>query len=162
MGIPFDAWFGTFRDKTGDSATYKGHGELEKETARATKKERPREAWWKGMVPGVEQGIYNVAFLVICVVVGIVVVEGDKSVLGRILSDRFVAALLAAGPILVGIVLQFIGTDKFSALWPFHKEALVGSFGIHLFIGFCFTVLPVYHTDNGAELSVINNGLCMM
>jgi len=88
---------------------------------------------------------YNAMFLVICVVVGMVVVEGERSVLGRILSDRFVAALLAVGPILIGIVMQFIGTDKLSALWPFHKESK-GSFGLHLIIGFCFTVLPVYHT----------------
>jgi len=143
-GIPLDGLFGTFRDKIGDSATYKGQGDEgpEKEKKSETKKEL---GWWQGVVPGVAQGFYNVTFLVICVVVAIVVVEGEKSVLGRILSDQFVAASLAVGPILVGIVLQFIGNDKFSALWPFHKEALVGVFGFHLLIGFCFTAVPVYH-----------------
>jgi len=144
LNVPIDNWFGTFRDKIVESTTYKGHGTIhEKETE--IKKEKARGWWWKGVVPGVEQGIYNAMFLVICVVVGMVVVEGERSVLGRILSDRFVAALLAVGPILIGIVMQFIGTDKLSALWPFHKESK-GSFGLHLIIGFCFTVLPVYHT----------------
>jgi len=80
------------------------------------------------------------------VVVGIVVIEGDESVLGRIFSDRILAALLSGGPVLMGFLLQFFGKDKFSAFWPFHKEGIVGTFGLHLVVGFCFTVLPVYHT----------------
>jgi len=155
MSIPLDSWFGTFRDKIGDSTTYKGKGELipEKE-----KKETKTRALWQLLLPGVDQIIYNVSFIVICVVVGIVVIEGDKSVLGRILSDRIVAALLSVGPILLGVLLHFFGKDqahKFSAFWPFHKEPIVGFFGLHLVLGFCFSVFPVYHTITTALQSSV-------
>jgi len=140
MGIPFDAWFGTYRDKIGESSTYKGEGVVsEGEVAKGKGAQASTELFgW----PSAEQLWFNGAFLVLCCIVGAAVVGGWKGVPREVMG-----ALLGLGPVIVGFVIQWVsGKDKLSIRWPFQKEAVVGPFGFHLLVSFCFTVLPVYHT----------------
>jgi len=141
MGIPWDAWFGTYRDKIGDSTTYKGEGTVSEEVSKEVAKGKNTQAELFGW-PSKEQLWYNAAFLVSCVVVGAAVVGGVKGV-----PPQVIGALLAVGPVIMGFVLQWVnGKDKMSIRWPFQKEAVLGPFGFHFLVSFCFTVLPVYHT----------------
>ena len=39
-----------------------------------------------------------------------------------------------------------IDKRRLSLLYPFHKEALFGAFGVNVLLGLLMTALPVYHT----------------
>jgi hypothetical protein len=60
---------------------------------------------------------------------------------------RGVAALVAFGPVLLSFVLPpLIGISSSRSLrWPFHKEPVLGKFGLHALVGFAIGVVPVYH-----------------
>lgn len=72
-------------------------------------------------------------------------------------NAQLVAALMAAGPLAVGALMLFatrpasaVGTGAAGLrklfLYPFHKESLLGAFGLNTALGFLVTVVPVYHT----------------
>jgi len=137
MGVPIDGWFGTFRDKIGESTTYKGAGATSEESAKSAQAGLELFAW-----PSTEQLWFNVVFLVLCGVMGVAVVGEWKGVPREVMG-----ALLAVGPVVVGLIIQWLsGKDKLSIRWPFQKEAVVGTFGFHIIVSLCFTVLPVYYT----------------
>eukprot|EP00041_Stephanoeca_diplocostata_P017897 m.369347 g.369347 ORF g.369347 m.369347 type:complete len:87 (+) comp20850_c2_seq1:262-522(+) len=56
-----------------------------------------------------------------------------------------VGALVSAGPVGAAIFLRILFGDGMSMWWPFFKEPLIGSLGLHLVVGTVLTVLPVYH-----------------
>ncbi len=60
-------------------------------------------------------------------------------------SARGVAGLAAVGPVAAAVLLQQLSGDKLSVRWPFHKERVCGTFGLHLLVGAAVTVLPCFH-----------------
>ena len=36
--------------------------------------------------------------------------------------------------------------DRYSPRWPFHKEPVLGNFGLHVVVGLLLTAVPIYHT----------------
>ena len=57
-----------------------------------------------------------------------------------------VAALVAFGPPLFGVVLLRATNDKKSWRWPFHKESLFGALGFHTAAGVLVGPIFTYHT----------------
>ena len=72
-----------------------------------------------------------------------------------VLSPRQLAFAFSAGPVLAGIALCAAAGDRLSYRWPFHKERVVGQFGLHVAMGLLMTVVPVYHT---AEALLVTKG----
>ena len=56
------------------------------------------------------------------------------------------AVLVSIGPIVAGYLLLAAAGDSKSQRWPFHKEAVAGSWGLHAMAGVVFSVAPVYLT----------------
>jgi len=156
--FPVDLWFGTFRDKIGESATYKGQGEIkevqqgEKE---GLKKGKTGTLTIADMLPSFEQGCYNVTFCAILCIVYAALVGGygvERWHIGPIGASSIVGGLLSFGPIVAGLVIHLFGTDKLSLKWPFHKENTFGPFGFHLIVCSAVTVLPVYYSITTAMM----------
>ena len=59
-------------------------------------------------------------------------------------SAHAMAALASVGPTAMGLVLWVATSDRFSLRWPFHKDPVFGSFGLHFVVGFVVSVMPVY------------------
>ena len=78
---------------------------------------------------------------------------GDPQVLRLIAGPRqfgreggftvVLPALVAFGPIAFGVLLLTLFRDKYSLLWPFHKEQ-AGAFALHTALGFALGVMPVF------------------
>jgi hypothetical protein len=56
----------------------------------------------------------------------------------------------SAGPVLFAVVLCVLSGDKRSLAWPFHREPLAGSLGLHLAIGCLLAAGPVFTTAMAA------------
>jgi len=97
------------------------------------------------MPASMESLIYNLVFYVMVGLVFTALVGGENGI-GKIFPSWIFGAMLAVGPIVSGVIIRAFGDDKMSLRWPFHKDAVLGSFGFHIVVGFCFTVIPVYHT----------------
>ena len=64
------------------------------------------------------------------------------------------ALVVSVGPLLLAMLLSVVtanppitSLEKFhmAMLYPFHKEPLVGKFGISVVLGLFLAVIPVYH-----------------
>ena len=79
---------------------------------------------------------------------------------------RAVAAALAFGPVAIALLLALVlpapGGRRKSPVWPFHKERLVGKLGLHLAVGFCVGVLPVYHLAETLLLAKGDGAACAL
>lgn len=131
--MPLDHWFGTFRDKMGESKTYKGEG------SEATKASPFKiQSSWAFSVYMAATAVLFTAFGVAC--------DAGSTLAGH---PHGMAAALAFGPIFFGLALYTASGDKQSMRWPFQKEPIVGhlhqSFGFNALCGLLFAVVPVYH-----------------
>lgn len=57
---------------------------------------------------------------------------------------QVVAFVVAAGPVVWGVLLQVVCGDSMSWRWPFHKEGVL-AFGCHFLAGAVCAVVPTYH-----------------
>jgi len=57
--------------------------------------------------------------------------------------EQAIPIAVAFGPIAFGVFLLKVFGDTYSIIWPFQSEPFT-AFGLHLSVGFCFGVLPVY------------------
>lgn len=62
------------------------------------------------------------------------------------LPGQLVAVAVSIGPVLVATLLLKMSGDSLPTRWPFHKESIMGSFGLHCFLGGFFAIFPVYQT----------------
>jgi len=160
-GIPFDSWFGTFREKLGKSEMYKGEAtdsDLAVSNPDApVKKAITKDNFKFPAAPKFANAAYFTATATIFGVFLAALLEwsprgvGDsiRSVTmfdGRLRAPQMVAALVAVGPVVAGLVGCVVSKDRFSLRWPFHKDSVFGGFGFHVSVGFVFCVMPVYHT----------------
>ena len=186
-GIPFDHWFGTFRDRLGgrakkktrgqakkeaagaggDGTTYRGHGDdadgelaaLQRKAAAAARGQGGATPLATSSGPGWslsavfaaswDQLAFNAGCVLICAAL-YAATAGRGSCGGvafppALVGNAHAMALLASvGPMFLGFVLWVVTSDRFSLRWPFHKDPIVGSFGLHFVVGFVVSVMPVY------------------
>ena len=57
-----------------------------------------------------------------------------------------VAVVVAYSPIPLAMLLSALTGDKFSWRWPFHKESIVGVFGLFFLAAWAVCILPIYHS----------------
>jgi len=150
-----DALFGTFREKLGESRQYKGQwkgeyqtgGEQEQKNDEHKPKIKEDVMVYK-QIPGYY--VYMTFTVVIFTLTAMAclsdVLPGIFGAVGRRLAyhPKFTASMLAYGPMMFGALLMKLNGDKASIIWPFHKDGVIGNFGIHVVVGFMIGVLPAY------------------
>jgi sterol desaturase/sphingolipid hydroxylase (fatty acid hydroxylase superfamily) len=166
--FPFDRLFGTFRDQLIESTpskkdaprtttTYKGAAEIvSNEAAMNT----DAKATLYGM-PKWDQQVFNI--LSVCVVPWIVYQAKFEKYQMSIASfdimynntiiingSQMLSFMVAFGPILIASFLLILTSNRKTSirkvlLYPFHREKLIGSYGINVFISTLIAVVPVYH-----------------
>jgi sterol desaturase/sphingolipid hydroxylase (fatty acid hydroxylase superfamily) len=136
-GSPSSAWidqyFGTFREKLGDSAHYKGEFSDKKVESKAWSAQGylGLQAWDHALYSGF--CIFITALLI-------------RSAVGKPMgagSAHLVAVLVSHGPVVAAMLLWYF-YDKMSWRWPFQKERFIGGFGFFLFAGWLACLVPVY------------------
>eukprot|EP00300_Choanocystis_sp_HF-7_P012229 c17800_g2_i1.p1 GENE.c17800_g2_i1~~c17800_g2_i1.p1 ORF type:complete len:432 (-),score=65.23 c17800_g2_i1:612-1907(-) len=132
---PLDKLFGTYRDKLGESKTYQGAAA----EASVTKVNTNPTSF----LPTTPDLVYfTFTALLTATVVAFASQDNQPHPAWMCMG---MGALLAVGPIVFGMGLLLALGDTLSPRWPFHREAVVGAFGLHLLIGALFCVVPVYH-----------------
>lgn len=143
--MPFDALFGTFREKLGGSKVYKGAASADgshDDAASANAAYTPKPLRLSDALPRtVWDAAYNAAYVAIGALV-VAAVAGHNAIRA---SPRQLAFLAGAGPVLVAMILRELAGDRLPMAWPFHKEKLAGQFGWHAIAGAACTVMPTYH-----------------
>jgi len=140
--IPFDYIFGTFRDKIilGESS-YRGHADIVTED---DAKVLDVKANLFGL-PSKESIIYySLVIPLYYFLVNEITSKPDKAK-----NITVIAFLGSTGPILIGVLISILSSKKDlrrALLYPFHKEKILGAFGINLLFSLLFTVIPIFHT----------------
>jgi hypothetical protein len=140
-GSPSSAWidqyFGTFREKLGASAAYKGEFQEEK------KDDGKKKVWSPQGFLGLQSqdhAIYSFA----CLFITAVLLRSATATPSDATEARLMAGCVSHGPIATALLLAAV-YDKMTWRWPFQKERLFGAFGFSLACGWLATILPVYH-----------------
>jgi len=139
-GPPLDKMFGTFREKLGKSKEYQGEAKEKREEPTPANEFLSGSFSAKDILPPSWQiAVYNLlaygTLAAFCAAAaGTVVVDAST-----------LAAAVAVGPIVYGLLVLTVFGDGYAYLWPFHKERLIGSTGFHLIISLLMVVLPTYH-----------------
>ena len=151
-GSPFsafiDQFFGTFREKLGKSAVYKGEWKEE----RAKGKKKKTKAWGAKSYLGLPADVFHGTYTAFWVALGYLIYWGVAVNHGQTRVDLFrgfpiekvIAGSAAYGPVIVAIILCALSGDRMSWRWPFHKERLFGTFGLFLVLGWIACVKPTY------------------
>uniref|UniRef100_A0A7S1RL96 Fatty acid hydroxylase domain-containing protein n=1 Tax=Alexandrium catenella TaxID=2925 RepID=A0A7S1RL96_ALECA len=154
-GVPYDLWFGTFRDSLDvKSQTYRGEHVESKDVKLdlASAAQADAKATLAG-VPRWDEAAYNLLSYVICpLLVASSVLSLVREVPHWLLADpHALAFIMSVGPLVIGAVLLALSsrrpfaTPRITFLYPFHKEKWLGAFGLNVVISLSVTVLPVYH-----------------
>lgn len=155
-GFPMDHVFGTARYSLDpNEKKYRG-GATEKELvseynmAKINQKEKnyvPKHRWSSGgtiepldMIPRFHDGI----FFAYCIIMLFVLVSSLGGL--TLLPAHLVALMVSVGPCIVCVLLFKLSGDSLPLTWPFHKEAILGLFGVHFVVGFILSAAPVYST----------------
>eukprot|EP00471_Norrisiella_sphaerica_P009263 CAMPEP_0184498338 /NCGR_PEP_ID=MMETSP0113_2-20130426/38699_1 /TAXON_ID=91329 /ORGANISM="Norrisiella sphaerica, Strain BC52" /LENGTH=250 /DNA_ID=CAMNT_0026885799 /DNA_START=666 /DNA_END=1418 /DNA_ORIENTATION=+ len=154
-----DVWFGTFRERLGTSREYQGEwrdgeGKADIAIARPTgvksgshPARRPSANNGSlGFPASLDQFIYT-TFSVVAGVLLFLRLRDPATVpfdLASLLSPNLIAFLVAFAPVILALLLCLTFKDRLSWRWPFHKEAVFGSFGMTLLFGLA-EVTPVWH-----------------
>eukprot|EP00941_MAST-03F_sp_MAST-3F-sp1_P003229 g3229.t1 len=175
-GSPFsgfiDQAFGTFREKLGRSNMYTGGAKKrskstdtgvgeEKKIAATTEKQlekmrKPKE-WspkaYLGMPASTTDLIYTVywASLIPLLCWGSLLnhkspMELHTDKIGGFHVSTVVGWITAYCPVFLALLLCKLSGDTKSWRWPFQREKIFGAFGLFIFLGWVFVILPVYHT----------------
>merc|ERR1712146_136730 len=64
--------------------------------------------------------------------------------------DTMVAFTVSVAPIIVALLCCALSGDRMSWRWPFHKEKLIGTFGLFIVLGMLACVMPMYHATKWA------------
>mmetsp|Transcript_96142 Transcript_96142/g.170628 ORF Transcript_96142/g.170628 Transcript_96142/m.170628 type:complete len:494 (+) Transcript_96142:67-1548(+) len=147
-GIPYDLWFGTFRESLDvKSKTYKGEHVESKDVKLDSKSASLADAkatLWG--LPKRDEAIYNVTTYVMFPLTISWALANSASQYACML-----ACLMSLGPSMVGMLLLVatsrrpFANPRLTFLYPFHKEKLLGAFGVNVLISLIVTVMPVYH-----------------
>ena len=167
-GSPFsafiDQYFGTFREKLGDSKAYRGASDgsnVDDEAATVAKKKKNDDAAPKvwsatghlGMPQNWAHGVYSVFWVALFPLTwwgAIANHSGEdgqllQPMLGKVPTATAVASIVAYSPVAMALLLCVLSGDKMSWRWPFQKESVIGTFGLFLVLGWLVCILPIYH-----------------
>jgi len=142
-GSPFSAFIdqamGTFRERLGSSKEYTGEHKEE-----AVKQSRVSNTvdWspnGKLGLPASRSHAVYAAFT--CAAAWLAC---TSAVTHAALPAQAAAAAVALGPLFVALLLHACEGDRQSWRYPFHKERIVGSFGLFCAAGLCVCAWPVY------------------
>ena len=143
-----DQFFGTFREKLGKAAEYKG--EWNEKHDEGTGKDVKAKVWsrtgYLGWPASWDHCVYTVFWLALFVVGwwGAAGNHAGESVAGVPVAP-LLGVVIAYSPVAVAMLLAWVSGDRLSYRWPFHKEKIVGSFGFFVAVGWLFCILPMYH-----------------
>jgi len=145
--FPFDLWFGTFRESLDykNSKLYKGQHDGDAQLDAKSAAIADAKATLMGP-PDLDQALFNL----VCIGVFPGLVACSVLKVGPQLNPHLLAFLVSCGPVLVGALLLLASAPRYTGfkkmfLYPFHKDALLGSFGFNCTVGMLLSVLPVYH-----------------
>jgi len=153
-GSPFsafiDQFFGTFREKLGDTKEYKGEWKPSTKQKEAASNKVWSSTGYLGMPVNSAHAVYTSFWIILGVSLWQVLEQSTKA--SRPLNDMFgphtpklVASIVAYSPVIVAMLLCAAYGDRMSWRWPFHKEKVIGTFGFFLVLGWLGCILPVYH-----------------
>ena len=139
--MPFDFTSNTFQDKLQPGT--KSLQILEDKKNNHVSLHRTPLIEWKDVMPAKKVDmIYIISNVIIFYILfDRVAFNGDWSVP---LSAHSMGILVGFGPVIVAVLLRWCVGDKFSIRWPFHKERIVGKFGLHLILGILLTCWPTF------------------
>eukprot|EP01116_Phalansterium_solitarium_P023963 TRINITY_DN863_c0_g2_i2.p1 TRINITY_DN863_c0_g2~~TRINITY_DN863_c0_g2_i2.p1 ORF type:complete len:484 (-),score=157.39 TRINITY_DN863_c0_g2_i2:438-1889(-) len=162
-GIPWDKLFGTYRDRlnppssgAAPSSTYRGASEEATDVKSAAIADT--KASLLGL-PDMESAVFMAASAAIFAVFAAAVLGYPSHAFWRVSyagvsAAHWVALLVSAGPVLVGVAIMTLADRRGAVatlsewrkayLYPFHREALFGAFGLHLVMGVVLCVVPTY------------------
>lgn len=126
--LPLDRLFGTFRNVLSEGA----------------ESEKQRQAEKQDLGP-LKYSLDMLIFLILSVTLlsaGLAAVLGAKPLGGLPLTA---ALAVSHGPLLVAAVMSPVQKEYRSLRWLFDKKNMVGSFGLHVLVGWLISVLPVFH-----------------
>jgi hypothetical protein len=161
-GSPFsafiDQYFGTFRERLGKSSEYKGGSDdrYEASTQGVAKEEKTMVQWSPQGYLGLPASWDHGAYALFCSSLGPLAYWGfiaNKRADGtRVTADvagipveHALAVGIAVLPVAVALILCRLAGDRMSMRWPFHKEPVVGAFGLFVLLGTLACVVPMYH-----------------
>jgi hypothetical protein len=180
-GSPFsafiDQYFGTFREKLGDSKVYRGasNGTNVDDDAAAAKKKQDdpkvsssvKREWsatgYLGWPQNWAHGVYTLFWGSLFPLVwwGAVANHSTpeaaggggggglvRESIGKISTPTAVATVVAYSPVAMAMFLCLASGDKMSWRWPFQKERVLGTFGLFLVLGWAACIVPVYHATH--------------
>lgn len=141
--MPLDRVFGTFCDQMGSSDVplspdAKKPGDDDKKAGSAP----PTENRPSLRVTKIPEGFY--VYMVYSVSLFVLLACAAAGLYGLDEYPRTVAATFSMSPVLVAFLMLKLTNDRLSIRWPFHKEAIVGAFGLHYVVGFVVSAMPVY------------------
>lgn len=161
-GSPFsafiDIYFGTFREKIGESKMYTGEAtdavlssvELEKKELKKNKAWGPKS--YLGLPASTADGCYSAFWVALFALLGWAAIlnhkEGGGLTHAMVMNQPLhivVAAAVAYMPVAMAMLLCYVFKDRMSWRWPFQKEPLFGTFGLFVVLGWMACILPVYH-----------------
>lgn len=150
--IPLDKWFGTYRDKLHNDTTYRGAaGDVS--LAKATDGETKHTYLTGGLGPLFDcnsrcplipaskaHASFEFSYCLSFALVAYAALSRDARI-----PPRAVAAFVAVGPVVIGVLILTALGDRMSLRWPFQKEAL-SVLLLHLVVALMVAVVPVYHS----------------
>lgn len=154
-GVPYDLWFGTFRESLEvRSQTYRGQhvesADVRLDPASAARADA--KATLAG-APRWDEALYNCLTYLACpLLLGrALAARGPGRQPGPLEGPRLLAAAAALGPLLLGAALLAatqrgaLASPRLALLYPFHGERWLGAFGLSVAVSLAVTALPVYH-----------------
>eukprot|EP01130_Rhizamoeba_saxonica_P016199 TRINITY_DN7446_c0_g1_i2.p1 TRINITY_DN7446_c0_g1~~TRINITY_DN7446_c0_g1_i2.p1 ORF type:complete len:332 (+),score=30.55 TRINITY_DN7446_c0_g1_i2:332-1327(+) len=125
VGVPFDSWFGTFRDTIGNIV------------ATSTRTDEYKLVF-RNLFPKVENMIYNMFAASIYLVY-----FGHFTGWLILFEPKLVAFYVSVLPILMAFILNYAVGNQKPLIWPFHKEPF-HVFWFHVLVAVCVSVVPIY------------------
>eukprot|EP00756_Hemistasia_phaeocysticola_P024898 Hpha_TRINITY_DN15976_c2_g6::TRINITY_DN15976_c2_g6_i1::g.73995::m.73995 len=138
-GSPFtgfiDQYFGTFREKLGDSKEYKGEWSEKAEPGTALKEWSAQG--YLGVPANLWHGLYTLYWVALFPFAYWAFAKQQG-------MGEIVGFIMGYSPPLVALLLCVLEGDRLSWRWPFQKEKFFGAFGLFLALGTVSCLHPIY------------------
>jgi len=146
-----DQYMGTFREKMGDSATYKGEWSADVDLLPPAADAAQQRPWSSKGHLGIQTDS-NLAYTLFCLAAmcftiwGIVLNTGPSRIanLGPVPVEDAVAFVIGYGPFICAFVLCILTKDPMSWRWPFQHENVIGGFGFFGVAAWLACINPIY------------------
>ena len=152
-GFPFDVWFGSFRETMAPTTrSYRGAAQEcisqpDKNNGFITARSDTKSNLLG--LPGWDQAVYMIATAIGLPLFVIYVMHNRKAI-----DPSIAASVVSLGPLMLSIFLSTVtaspSVSSFenllsTLLYPFHKDPVVGKFGLGILLGILLSVMPTFH-----------------